>query len=320
MKKRYSFTLLAVSLLVATSCDNKEPENTASETIETYNYVARVDLDDPSEPVIKKGYYKFGFDFVNSNISIATDRVDLGNDKEIGFTTETFKFSQELVFGFGDNMEYGQYVYHGFDQFPCTASNDMQVTDLRFELSPIFYMPPEISYIKDPESPLPQPDLSYKARAGSAPKIRYVVGDEYKVYTFWPDLYYCGVTDTEVIGNSESAFKSQDVGYRIKFDINKKKAQVVLYNVQFNPQMPLMECLILPDLDVQFTHNGFVIEASNINPLYIEGGKIMENPRFPFTTFSFIAEDNMVEGRCEFTVAGRFHGSFVGEYMKFVVR
>lgn len=320
MKKIFTLALLT-GTLITTSCSDKEPVNTTTETIATYNYVAKVNLDDPSEPVIKKGFYHFGFDFINSTVNISTDMVDLGNDQDTGFATEEFKFTTAHVFGFSDDLEHPQYTYHGFDQFPCTAANGMQVTDLRFELSPILYTPPAINYEKDPTSTLPQPDLSYKARPiGYAPKIRYVLGNEYKVYTFWPDLYYCGVTETEVLGNPESAFKSQDVGYRVKFDIAKKKAQVVLYNVQFNPQMPPQECLILPDLDVQFTHNGFVVEAQNVNPLYIEGGMIMENPRFPFTTFSLVAEDNMVECYCDFTVAGRFHGYFTGKYMEFVVR
>ncbi|MDE5789819.1 MAG: hypothetical protein K2H96_01130 [Muribaculaceae bacterium] len=319
MKKTFTIALALTSLLI-TSCD-KEPVNNTTETVATYNYVARVNLDDTTEPVIKKGYYHFGLDNVNGTVSISTDMVDLGDDQDTGFTTESFKFTSALVFGFSDDLETHQYIIHGFDQFPCTATNGMQVTDLRFELSPILYTPPSINYEKDPTSALPQPDLTYKERPkGYAPKIRYVLGNEYKVYTFWPDLYYCGVTDTEVLGDPESAFKNQDVGYRIKFDISKKKAQVVLYNVKFNQQMPEQKYLILPDLDVQFTHNGYIIEASNVNPLYIEGNKLMENPRFPFTTFKFVAEDNMVEAYCDFTVAGRFHGYFTGKYMEFVVR
>ncbi len=317
MKKYLAIPLCAVAL--GSSC-SKEAVNTASEVVSTYNYVAHVDVNDPSEPVITKGSYRFGFDYINNMVSIASDMVDLGENQEVAFSTEQFKFTVAPVFGFGTNPEKVDYVYHGFDQFPGKANNGMQITDLRFELSPILYTPPELTYTKDPTSPLPQPDLSYKARQGSAPKIRYVLGDEYQIYTFWPDLYYCGVTDTEVMGVADSEYKSQDVGYRLKFDIKNKKAQVVLYNVKFNEQMPAMECLILPNLDVQFTNNGYIVEAANVNPLYIEGGKIMENPRFPFTTFKFVAEGNMVEGYCDFTVAGRFHGAFTGKYMEFVVR
>lgn len=314
MKKIFTIALVA-GLLVMASCSDKEPTNTASETVFTYNYVTT--LDDSAQPVIKKGNYTFGFDFVNNDVNIATDRVDLGNNEEIKFTTEKFKFTNSVVLGFNEKP---QTVLHGSDPAPCFADNGMKITDLRFELSPIFNIPPQLSYTKDPESQLPQPDLSYTARAGSAPTLRYVVGDLYKIYTFWPDLYYCGATDTEVINVPGNEFRSQDIGYRIKFDIAKKKAQVVLYNVQFNPNMPKMECLILPDLDVQFTNNGYIIEATNINPLYIEGEKIMENPRFPFTSFKFVAEGNMVTGKCDFTVAGRFHGSFEGEYMTLVLR
>ena len=123
----------------------------------------------------------------------------------------------------------------------------------------------------------------------------------------------------QLMGDPSSYMSTMEIGYRVKFDIKNKKAHVVMYNVQFNPHMPKMECLILPDLDVDFNNNGYAIEAENISPLYIEGGKLMENPSFPFTTFKFTAETNMVEANCEFTVAGRFEGFFKGNYMETIV-
>lgn len=313
MKKSTILAIAAIPMLLA-SC-KEEPVNVMSEKVTTYNYVAR--LDGSKDPVIKKGYYTLAFDFNEHNVTVSTDMVDLGNDEDTGFVTEKMEYTH-VFFPIGvDGEAYN--VFHGGSLYACTASNGMEVKDLRYEFSSGFYTPPVINYTPDPSSSLPQPDLSYKARSGFAPKMRYILGDEYIVYTFWPDLYYRGETKTIVMGAEDSEYTTQDVGYRIKFDLNKKKATVVLYNVQFNPNMPAMECLILPDLDVDFT-NGYSIEASNINPLYIEGGKLMENPRFPFTTFKFTAETNMVEGNCEFTVANRFYGNFTGKYMEFVVR
>ncbi|MDE6027346.1 MAG: hypothetical protein K2G23_04705 [Muribaculaceae bacterium] len=315
MNKIFTIGLFAAGMMLA-SCD-KESVNRSTEQIQTYNYVTHTN--GQGDPVITKGYYNFGFDYVNRTVVLSTDMVQYGEDQDTGFSTESFAFTYVGVGGF----EGGQVnVLHGADQFPCTARNGMKITALRFELTPAYYTPPMIEYDVDPDPsfPFPQPDLSYKAREGSAPKIRYRLGEDYQVYTFWPDLYYKGVTKTEVIGDASSAFESLAVGYRVKFDVKKKKAQVVLYDVKFHPDMPKMECLILPDLDVNFTNNGFEIEAANVNPLYIEGRKIMENPRFPFTTFKFVAQDNMVEGNCDFTVAGRFHGSFTGKYVEFVTR
>ncbi|MDE5868960.1 MAG: hypothetical protein K2H18_01905 [Muribaculaceae bacterium] len=313
MKKSTILAIASICLLL-TSCKD-DPVNEVTERVVTYNYVAH--LDGTQDPVIKKGYYSLKFDYINRDITISTDMVDLGNDEDTGFTTEKMPYTY-VYYPIGVDGESYQ-VYHGGSLYACTASNGMEVKDLRYEFSSNFYTPPFITYNPDPSSALPQPDLSYKARTGFAPKMRYVLGDEYIVYTFWTDLYYKGETKTEVMGVEGSQYSTHDVGYRIKFDLTKKKATVVMYNVQFNNDMPPMECLILPNLDVDFT-NGYKIEATNVNPLYIEGGKLMENPRFPFTTFKFTAENNMVEGNCEFTVAGRFYGNFTGHYMEMAVR
>ncbi|MDE7413438.1 MAG: hypothetical protein K2N05_06585 [Muribaculaceae bacterium] len=317
MKKNLLFCCIAVAGLAMSSC-KKEPENKFSFSVSTYNYVSF--LDDSHDPVIKRGYYNYNFDAINNKVVISTDMVDLGDDNDSRFVTDPFPYNSSIVNFNGDYSP----VYYGSDLNPCTDINGQPIKNLRFELTPIYYVPPTISYTPDPTSPLPQPDLSYRERpngmSGVAPKMLYDVGDKYRVYTFWPDLYYKGVTKTSVNGVEDSSFESQDVGYRLKFRISEKKVDVVMYNVQFNPNMPKMECLILPDLDVKFTNNGFIVEDRNIVPLYVEGDHILENPRFPFTTFKFTAETNMVEGNCEFTVAGRFSGSFVGRYMEFVVR
>ena len=317
MKGKLMMTLVALATFGFVSCD-KEVENNASFSSSTYNYV--VHLDGEGEPVIKKGYYTFVMDYETKKLSISTDMVDMGTDDDVKFTTNEIKYNTSVV---NFNGGVGTVIY-GTELTPGTTTDGRELRNLRFELSPLYYEPPTITYTKDDTSPLPQPDLTYRKRTtgrnGEAPKMLYQIGEDYMVYTFWPDLYYNGVTKTSVMGDDNSTFESQDVGYRLKFDIAKKKATVVLYNVQFNPQMPKMECLILPDLDVEFTNNGYIVDAHNVVPLYIENMKIMENPRFPFTTFRFVAETNMVEGTCEFTVAGRFYGSFIGKYMEFIVR
>ncbi|MDE7441437.1 MAG: hypothetical protein K2M69_04645 [Muribaculaceae bacterium] len=307
--------LIAVGAVAAlcVSC-NKESANTYSEQIATYNYVARID--GSSAPVIKKGFYDFSFDLMSSKVTISTSELEIADNDETSFVTDPFTYKNSMVNGFEGGSTY---VLNGTSQFPCTAKNGMELSDLHFQLSPVFYVPPTITYTPDPTSSLPQPDLSYQGRAGNAPRMRYRLGSDYIVYTFWPDLYYKGVTQTDVMGDPSSYMSTMEIGYRVKFDIKNKKAHVVMYNVQFNPNMPKMECLILPDLDVDFNNNGYAIEAENIAPLYIEGGKLMENPSFPFTTFKFTAETNMVEANCEFTVAGRFEGFFKGNYMETIV-
>lgn len=309
--------LLITAGVVATLCSacNKESANVYSEQIATYNYVAR--LDGTVEPVIKKGSYDYSFDLSSGKVVISTNSLEIADGETTSFVTDPFQYFNSTVLGFEGGVPVN--VLNGTSQMPCTAKNGMEITRLHFQLSPVFYVPPVISYTPDPTSTLPQPDLSYQGRAGDAPRMRYRLGSDYIVYTFWPDLYYKGTTQTSVMGVPDSNTSTMDIGYRIKFDIKKRKATVVMYDVQFNPKMPKMDCLILPDLDVDFNNNGYVIETTNVNPLYIEGGKIMENPAFPFTTFKFTAETNMVEGNCEFTVAGRFAGYFKGNYMETIV-
>lgn len=323
--KKLIVTAISMGCLMA-SCGDKDPVNTSTQTYSTYNYITRIN--DDGDPIISKGAYHFNFDFVNMKVQVSTDMVDLGdNEDSPSFVTKEFTF-QSLNLKFDDSEELLK-VYSGNTPVACTASNGMEVKDLYFQLTDAYYTPPEVSYIKDNDSPLVQPDLTYRGREGAAPRSRYRLGDNYLVYTFWPDLYYKGHTTTEVVGmpsqgshgqDIETTFETLNVGYRVKFDIKKKKALVVLYDVQFNKDMPAMKCLFLPDLDVQFTNNGYVIEAQNIIPLYIgDGEKIMEYPKFPFTSFKFSAETNMVEANCEFQVGPYFFGHFTGRYMEFSI-
>lgn len=318
--KKSLLTFLLGAFLILTACE-KETVSTNSYNISTFNYVTH--LNDDAEPIIKRGSYTFSFDNEEKKVSVATDMVDLGNDDDSSFITRQFAYKWTSFIYDGESNP----VYAGACLDPGTDYNGLEIRNLRFELSQTYNLPDEdLVYTPDPNSPLPQPDLSLRLRPstsdgkkGYAPRMVYTLGDKYMVYTFWPDLYYKGVTKSEVIG-VDGEYVSQEVGYRLKFSIAKKTATVVLYNVKFHKDMPAQKCLILPDLDVQFTNNGYKVEATNVVPLYIEGTHLMESPRFPFTSFSFVAEGNMVEGSCDFTVAGRFHGSFVGEYMKTVIR
>ena len=314
------FILAFASGILLTSCLKEEGAvATGEQFLATYNYVTHIN--DDGDPIIKRGGYRYAFDYIDQSVRISAEKINLGaNQDSPTFVTKEFKYEITSVpIPTDEGMVFN--VYKGSDPFPCKASNGMEVKDLLFEVSQVFYVPPVVTYNKDTNSTLPQPDLSYQAREGAASKIKYRLGENYFVYTFWPDLYYKGKTHTEVLGVPEDSevqttTDTENIGYRVKFDIEKKKALVVIYNAKFHPIMPAFECLMLPDLDVQFTNNGYIIEAENVIPLYIGDGRtIMENRNFPFTSFKFVAETNMVEANCEFTVAGRFQGFFTGQYM-----
>lgn len=323
---RFLLNILFVAGIGAvSSCSSStdKPINKAVDTVVTYNYV--VNIDDSKPPVIEKGSYTFSFDNIERTVSISTDMISLGEEEDTGFDTDPLDF-KEVHMPMGVDGKYNR-IIHGSSIFPCTSTNGMEVRDLRFELSSNYYEPPQVVFSENLSSCTNLPDLTYKKRAGFAPKLRYRLGQNNMVYTFWTDLYYCGKTVAEVMGKPDSNYENLDIGYRIKFDLKKSKATVVIYNAKFNEHMPAMKYLILPNLDVQFTNDrGYVIEAENVVPLCVEGnsdenaGVLLDNPSFPFTSFKFQAENNMVEGTCEFTVAGRFYGSFVGKYMEFVVR
>lgn len=313
--KKYLVMAFAALGLMATSCSD-DPVNTTTMGVVTYNYVTNLN-DDSKNPVIKPGTYSFEFDLASNNMTLSTNNLDLGSNQVTSFTVEPavpFKVALASFEG-----SYGN-VFYGNAAGPYLAKNGMEVKNLAFELSPVYYVPPMLAFDSEANKEYGNINLDYIARSGVAPKMRYLLGSDYLIYTFWPDLYYTGKTTTSVNGASGSDFESLNVGFRIKFDLDTKKALVVMHNAQFNPNMPEMKALILTDLDVDFTNNGYEINAENVIPFNLEGGKLTPYPNFPFTTFSFKAEGDMVNGSCDFTVAGRFTGHFDGKYMEYMVK
>ncbi|MDE6236446.1 MAG: hypothetical protein K2M45_01090 [Muribaculaceae bacterium] len=330
MMKKVLFSLVGVGMLF-TSC-MKDPVSVSTQPVHTYNYVTLLSEDGTPDmsgsPVISQGAYSISWDNMKNTATITAGSVSLGDNKNVGFQTVAIPFTS-VIMSFNDVP---CPILHGFEANAGRASNGLEVKDLRYEISTCVYTPPTDIEI-NPKSPFAE-TLKFNSRGTAASKIRYMLGDKYQVYTFWPDLVYHGATTTEVTGMRPKADEGEDPGmgdiqtsyfdseieYRVKFDLEKKKVDLIIYNAKFNKDMPALKCLILPGLDVNLTNNGFVIEAENVIPQSIEGGEAVPYPKFPFTHLHFAAEGNMVEATFNFTVAGVFQGLFTGKYMEFVVR
>lgn len=306
--KKMLMVAAAACLIGLGSC-NKDGENYQQFSLATYNYVSNTGL---GQAIITPTLYSWTINYDNSTMTMVNTGVSVGI-QNVGVKVEGMKFQSALVEyeGRGGSYFAGNSVSNG------SAGNGMEVTGVNYEITPLFNLPPEqLSYTADASAGLIQPDLTYSYPGGAMKTytvLDYKIGTAARVRTFWPDLVMKGETVTSVNGVSGSEFKSDQIVYRVKMDVDKNTATLVIYNAQFNSQMPKMSALIIPGLRVRNLDSGIEIDGIDIKPLYIEGGRLMENPNFPFNTIHFASNDKLTGGTLDFTVAGRFTGSFTGK-------
>ena len=300
--------MMAGAAIVGFSSCNSEPEAKMNYQVPTFNYITSP----TAEPVIEYGQYQWDINQVDDKLSVSALNLKLG-DTNANFTIPGIKYESALLEFDG----HGNMYYSNKTKASGSTFSGLLVSDLDFELTPLFYMPPfELQYKNNPNLNVKLPDLKYSVPGGSMmfyTLMNYKVNGVTMVRTFWPDLVMNGETKTSVNGMEDQAFTSDKVTYRIVLDLNAKTAVLVAYNVQFNPQMPAMKVLIVPGLTMTPTAAGYTLTGNDITPLYIEGGMLMENPEFPFNTVNFRSNERLTGGELNFTVAGRFKGNFSGK-------
>lgn len=307
MRKMILFAV-AASMIGFVSC-NKDDESYEKFSIGTYNYVsntgAGVAQINPTVYSWTVNYGKGMMEMANSGVNIGVNTVKV-NVSNIKYQSAVVEFEGHAGSYFKGSLANGS-----------DAGSGMEINDLKFELTPVFYLPPmALEYTADASAGIEQPNLSYSIPGGnfmSYTLMSYRLGPLCRVRTFWPDLVMKGETKTSVNGVAGSEFSSEEITYRLKIDTDKNRAVLVMYDVKFNPNMPSMNALIVPGLRVRALDEGFEIDGMDINPLYIEGGKLMENPSFPFNSIHFVSNDDLTGGTLDFTVAGRFTGQFTGK-------
>lgn len=294
MKKQILFAAASAALLLA-SCD-KEGTNTQTFTTQSLNYITEVSpTGAPSGEVsIEAGIYKFGLDYNNSTVSMSAENLP----SKVGvtsFSTQALTASQNSLMNITVDTK-------------STLMSEVSVDNLTMAYS-AYQVPQEYSDIPG----IANQTIPY---GGLYVVTRYTIGGNYLVRTIWPDMLFSGTTNTSFNGTT---FENKGIGYRVILNSKDKKATLVIYDAQFAPQMQKMN-LVLENLAVDFQPNGIVISGTNVIAKYAEGGQLQENPNFPFDDIRFVIRGtNLTEATVDFSVAGRFYGSFTGSYILLTV-
>lgn len=287
-------SLIAVGgLCVGAVACSSDPENTTTMSIRVSNYIVPDNLAEEVS-VQHDCSYNFRLDNIKGGITISTTDLNL-NGSTVGFTS--------------NEMPFVRYGYQGgwsldFAKGNAHLSNGMELTGLYgYVTSMVNYMSP----VGDPFTNLtPNPMVV----------AQYHVGD-FTVRTFSPNSYFTGKTTTDFQKPGDSGvteFSTTEAVYRVNFAKDMKTANVVIYNVRFAESAPALKAVILKNLPVELTREGYLISGKDIVPEMQEGTQATPNPERTFTSFNIKSSADLTKIDCEYVVAEKYHGKFSGIY------
>ena len=160
--------------------------------------------------------------------------------------------------------------------------------------------------------------------------MRYTADGTYNVYTFAPDAIFYGKTTVNTLGAAMEPYTSDETLYRVMFDKEMKKADILFLNAKFNERMPSKRInFLVKDLDVVYSKSGYSIqmpaETEYIIPEYYEGSSFTPYPSYRFTSFNLSSSvsNNLTEATANFNLeyymgenlAARYNCTFSGSYV-----
>lgn len=149
--------------------------------------------------------------------------------------------------------------------------------------------------------------------------MSYKANNDYTVKTFMPDAIYTGNTTIATVGSEADPFQNDAIRYRVVFDKDFKKADVIFYNAKFADRMPVTINFVLQDLDVEFNRNGYVLKGENLTPSLYESDGLTPAPNYQVTSFEWInTSDDLTVSSARYTVQigpAQYLGTFQGFYV-----
>lgn len=275
-----------------------DPEELTTMTINVCNMVIP---DDTSEPIYIDNdcNYNLKIDGVKNKLTINTsDLVLKQNGSKVSFTTDEMPVSSLSAQG----------MYSGtFVRGNANMSNGDHLSEMNgFYTSMVYYY-----------DVIGEPFMFVVATPMLV--MNYHTGDA-TVKTFSKNPFFKGVTTTTING-TPGTYENDEVVYRINFSDDMKSANIVLYNARFSQQMPRpLQAVVLKDVPVNLTRDGYSISVSNVIPEVLEAGELTPYPNFTFNSFDLkTISSDLTKIECEYTVAGRFKGAFTGAYCNYFV-
>lgn len=298
MKQNVLFAGLFAAAAMFTSCNTGGDDgNYSSMGMGSCNLVIPSDAS-KEVSVQSDGNYTFKFYLDRGTAVITSTSINLGGDKVVLHTDE-LPYNTYL---FGNNIQSinvkannaGMASNHPVTNLNCNLVNSFWWDDI---------LATSISGIPSWEN----------LRTGVL-ELSYDV-DGYTVRTFGADRVYKGETMTQVdSSNGLSSYSTTEMLYRVVMNVDKKKADVVLYRAKFSDQMPVtISAMVLKDLDLSFSRNGFIVSGTDVVPAVAEGISTTPYPNFTFKTFNLYTVNlEMTNVIADFTVGNAYTGYFEG--------
>lgn len=288
--------------LGAVSCGDTK-DTTLSIQYGSYYHVSRID--GLGSPAISAGTQSYEFNFSQGTLTMTSAPFNYNPTQKVSIGFSALPFTTT------------GYSYNVKPNNALTADNGMQVNDMNLTLSQYNVPPIEIS----------ADSLKWSNPLNSSAVIlNCQLGSAYRVRTFWDDAVFYGNTNTTFTdkeGNSGS-FSTIKPAFRIKMYFKSDeltgtpeyKASVIIYNAKFAQQQPDIRFMLLENLTLEFTNEGYVVKGHNIIPKAImgqTGTTATPYPTFMFDSFQMTSTGDLTTASAQFSVAGRrYDGDFNG--------
>ena len=297
MKKTLLLAMLGVSAAL-TSCNPGEADTTSTGSLAAYNLVSNLDNGDTYVTV---NSYQFAFNWTKGFGSVSTENLIINNTNWKLTTTDT-----DLYTYGGMWLMMPQGTFQGNSTLPL--KNDS------FVIAPVVYYGGTGVYFNDTYVP-GYPDKPVVAEVLVA---KYNIGDEYLVRTFFPDMCFYGETVSSYpSAGGEKTFTNKEISYRLILDIEKNKADMIVYNAKFSDseREPVKTAILAQGLDLEFNENGYTITGENIVPSTVEGNQTTPNESFVFNSINIeTVSESLSTVNIKCVVAGIYKGDFTGSY------
>ena len=290
--KKLTLGFLSLAFLALGACSTDVADTTQSVRYTTVNLITPLD---GGESFASEGAYTFDLNLTRFYGKISTTSLKIGT-KDYSFTTDSVS-----TLNYTGNQ--GFYIRLLNANGYLDNDRSMPVTNANFDITSLFYTP---------GSSVP----GYSEKQDYMPYIigQYTAGD-WKVATIQKDATYVGTTTTSYTDadGATQTYENKGMYYRLILDIDKKTADIIIYDAKFAAPAPQISGIRLKDLPVKFGDGVYTIDADDVIPGMVDGNDWTETPKYVFNSFSFSTTNKeLTKASMDYIVAGVYTGHFEG--------
>ena len=295
---KLKFLYLAVVALAFTSCDIANRDSHYDMTYTVNNLIVDTDnLDQPA--IVSESKYKFFHNLSKNCVDITATDVVIDNRK-ISFETDTMAPVSKT---FGEKVSYLGFSRKG------NVGKGASISDLSGYL-PYLYRVASTNLFNS--------NYKFEYNLQESLIMNYMLDDRYRVSTFQSFSTYVG---SSYVSDNGSTYSTKNTGYVVDINFTKKTASVYVLGMELtaDPKNTDAKVMLMQDVPVVFTHEGFRLEASapkTAIPGTVDNkSAFVESPNYKVTDFSMtLVYPELTDAMISYKVAGKnvqFNGSCI---------